>query len=202
MKSEGIATDDKNKHKNADFLNKLEKDRINNNANLAILVTELEKEDNFLIKKDPAYPNIIIARPSAMVPILQMIRMIALKFKNENLENIEFREKSEINREFEELKLEILNNSIANINKNLESILSEVIKLRKSADNIEDAARIILNTHLNTVRNKIENFKIKKILKDMDKLETSSVNHSGLIGTRIELDDEDIKSERVKAKIE
>lgn len=202
MKSEGIGSDDKNRRKNSEFLNKLEGDRVNNDANLAILVTELEKEDNFLIKKDPNYPNIIIVRPSAMIPVLQMVRMIALKFKNENLENIEFRQKMEIRKEFDEMKLEILNNSIASINKNLESILNEVSKLRKSAQNIEECVGVIMQTHLNTVKNKIENFKIDKILKQMDKLESSSINHAGLSGSRIELDEEDIKSERIKTKVE
>jgi hypothetical protein len=42
MKTELNSTDEKNKKKNKDFLEKLNKDKINNKAEYGLLVTELE----------------------------------------------------------------------------------------------------------------------------------------------------------------
>lgn len=201
MKTESINSDDKNKKKNADHLQKLEKDRLNNNGDLAILVTELEKDDNFVIKRDPLYPNIIIIRPLAMIPVLTIIRSLALKNKEVFIKSIEFKNQQEILDEFNKFKDNILNNSLKNLGSQVEKIIKTANEIISKANDILESANVVLNSHKATIQNKIESFSIQKITKKIDKLEKNSSTSNVLTsGEHMELDEEDIKLEKIKQK--
>lgn len=154
---------DNSEHKktNKSHLPKLEKDRINSKAEIALLITELEREDYFYIKRDPEYKNIIIARPEAMISLLTIIRIILLKNKDLALSGIEFKEKQKILEEFNEFKNSILNITIERINNNLNDIIKKAESISKNANDILSSSKIILETHINTLKNKIEGFKIE-----------------------------------------
>ena len=158
--------DSEYKRTNKSYLAKLEKDRLNSNSDIALLITELEREDYFYIKRDPEYKNIIIARPEAMIGLLTIIRIIFLKNKDIVLEELEFKDKQAILDEFNSFKESVLNKTIENINKNVLKIIEKAEKISKEANDILEFSNTILNTHINTFRNKFENFNIEnKVIK-------------------------------------
>ncbi|MBO6095558.1 hypothetical protein J6P11_06225 [bacterium] len=76
--------------------------------------------------------------------------------------------------EFEDFKNSILENAFKNINKHLESIKTDADKIIKSAENILESQKIIVDKHMNAIENKINNFKIEnKVVKKITKLNSS-----------------------------
>lgn len=171
-KSENL-DDTKPKTKNSSHFERLEENRKKWEAEYALLVTELEKEDEFTIKRIPSTnnKNSFMVRPEFFTIILSIIRTIYLKEKEiKQIEN-SLKSKQELLEEFNVMKEEILSNSIKNMSTNLDKIVGESEKIKKSANTIEQSAKIVLNTHLNTIKNKIESFNIKKIAKKLDEIE-------------------------------
>jgi hypothetical protein len=88
MKNEldGTAT----KHKNEDFLKKLDKDRTDKGCEYAVLVTLLEADNEWyntgIVDMSHKYPKMYVVRPQFFIPIITLLRnaaMNALKYKAE-----------------------------------------------------------------------------------------------------------------------
>ncbi len=157
--------------KNKEYFNKLEIDRKKHNAEFSLLVTELEQDDIFVIKKENSYENMFVVRPAYFISFLSIMRYLFLKRRDIKKSEINFKNKQEIMNDFNKLKNEILDNSIKNIDKNVQEIIKCADNVSKHAQTITDSANVILNKHLETVKNKIENFKIQGIIKQIDNLE-------------------------------
>ncbi len=79
MKNE--ADDTEKKHKNDDFLNKLDKDRKKKNCEYAVLVTMLEPDNEYYnagIVMAHQYDKMYIVRPQFFVPLISLLRNAAL----------------------------------------------------------------------------------------------------------------------------
>ncbi len=170
MKSESDNSDQKNKSKNIKFLDKLEKDRENHKAEYGLLVTELEWEDNFVIRKvnNQQFSNIYIVRPQYFLTFLSLVRSFVLKKKEILNQNIDFELKQKILNDFNDMKNDILDFSIKNLEKDSNVIIKHAIKIGEEALKIEELANKIINSHISRITNKIEKFNIKKILKKID----------------------------------
>lgn len=169
-KTQFASTEDEGR-KNSHFYNALEKNRVGHKSEFSLLITELEPNDNFLIKKnnDENYKNMFICRPAYFIVFLSMIRMLYKKQEElNNFEAINFEEKQKILSDFEEMKDNILNTTIKNIEKQLEKILIENEKIRKSSGAISEAIEIIISSHMDALKKKIEDFKIQKICKQIE----------------------------------
>jgi len=88
MKNEGDET--ATKHKNEDFLAKLDADRKKKNCEYAVLVTLLEAESELynsgIVDVGHKYPKMYVVRPQFFIPIITVLRNAALnslKYKNE-----------------------------------------------------------------------------------------------------------------------
>lgn len=88
MKNEGDET--ATKHKNEDFLAKLDADRKKKNCEYAVLVTLLEAENELfnggIVDMSHKYPKMYVIRPQFFIPIISVLRNAALnsmKYKNE-----------------------------------------------------------------------------------------------------------------------
>ncbi|QTX02839.1 hypothetical protein LFWB_2690 [Candidatus Phytoplasma luffae] len=171
-----------NKQKNERYFAKLDKDRNNKNLEFALLVSELEyeQENDIPIKKVKTYPNMFIIRPPYLVFFLNVITCLGRKNKEIIIDlkkqKITFYKEEEIKNTFLEMKNEILDNSFKNIEKNLQFITKENQKIKtiseellKTYNNIEEKMEKILKTHLKIAINKVRNFKIDKILKEIKK---------------------------------
>ena len=88
MKNEGDET--ATKHKNEDFLAKLDADRKKKNCEYAVLVTLLESENELynggIVDMSHKYPKMYVIRPQFFIPIISVLRNAALNsiaYKNE-----------------------------------------------------------------------------------------------------------------------
>lgn len=81
MKNEMDAT--ATKHRNDDFLEKLDKDRQRKKCEYAVLVSMLEQENelynNGIVDKSHRYPKMIVIRPQFFIPVLRLISECAKK---------------------------------------------------------------------------------------------------------------------------
>jgi hypothetical protein len=165
-----------NKKKNADHYEKLDKDRIKKNCEYALLISELEWEstNDAPIRKVFGYDKMYMVRPQYFIVFLNIVTALGLKYKDiikdYNFEKEQFKDSQDILEEFEQMKSENLDRSIEYIRTKVEEIVKSAESIKKEADKITEATRVVLNTHLQTVINKINQFSIKKIAKEIDKL--------------------------------
>ena len=178
-------TSSENKKKNEDHLKKLENDRIKFEADTAILVTELEREDTFQIRRSKTYPNIYLIRPSMFSAIVGLYRTMIIKNKDMHRRDIEFRTKEEIIKEFDEFKNDLLEKQFDKINKQCENISKHAQKIIDSGTEIKESIRVVSETHMGALKNKIENFKIEK--KVINKIPDSSENKTNELENEIDL---------------
>ncbi|MGL4617065.1 MAG: DUF2130 domain-containing protein [Mycoplasmoidaceae bacterium] len=158
------------KTKNSKHYEKLNRQRIKLNYEYAILVSELEPENTFLIKKVSDYENMFVIRPAYLMIFLSLIEYISNQTQEIKKDELNFKNKQEIQDEFEKMKNEILENSLKNINKKCEEIEKEIIKIQSSSEKIKSAIEIVIQTHISTIKNKIENFKIETIKNKTEKI--------------------------------
>lgn len=199
MKSELLNSDEKNKKTNEHHLSKLETNRKNFNADLAILVTELEADKDFVIKKPINYQNIVIIRPQALPSLLNILRSLFLKKNDLIVEQINFKSSKEIIDDFNDFKDEILNKIFYKMNSKVENIIKCATNVKKNADSILEDANKILNDFLSRATKKIDNFKIeKKIINKIEKIDYSNAGQNKIVSNTIVVDEENIINEKIK----
>ncbi len=176
MKSEALESE--HKKKNADHYKKLHEDRQKKNLEYAILVSELEynTESDAPIFSVAEYDKMYVVRPPFFITLLGIIESIGMKYaqiitEKEN-ERIEFRESLEIISDFDKFKAEILENAFKHIQTQMDNINTKTATIIKSAEEIKESARIIVDSHLKTIKNKIESFSINKITNRINKIES------------------------------
>ncbi|WFQ92508.1 DUF2130 domain-containing protein [Mycoplasma feriruminatoris] len=167
MKSEQLNSH--NKKKNSDHYKKLDDDRNKKNLDYALLVSELESDTNdSLIYRVNEYKDMFVIRPMYFISFLGVLETIALKYKDLKLNRLQqeimFKEKQDILDEFEEFKNNLLDNALKHIDTKVNEINKSAETIKKEANKILEATELVINKHLNTVRNKINNFKIEKVL--------------------------------------
>lgn len=209
MKTEMPDSQSSNLKSNAYHLKKLESDRLKNNADYALLVTELEKEHEFVIYIDPQYPNIFIVRPSYFIYLLMLIHNFAIKdleLKRQlNNEKIFFNDAQDILKTFRELQNGLIDETIKNIRNNVEDIVKQAEKLEDIASKINKSANVVLTKHLNTIVNKIDNFPILKTTRRISNLNATEIttNAQPVLNKHFETDDDElITKEITKTKVE
>jgi hypothetical protein len=174
MKSEALESE--NKKGNASHYSKLDEDRKKKNLVYAILISELEYE----VESDaPIFPvkefeKMYVVRPQYFITLLGIIESIGLKYSElvtkKDVEKLGFEDSNKILADFEEFKDSILNKTLKHITTNMENIKDNTNRIISSAENIIKSVDTIVDTHLNTVKNKIENYSIRSLTKRIEKL--------------------------------
>lgn len=179
MKNEMDAT--ASKHRNEDFLEKLDKDRHRKGCEYAILVSMLEQESDLynsgIVDKSHRYPKMIVIRPQFFMPVLRLISEGARKAyleryalikeletaKNQSMDFAKFEDK--INRfrdtfgksvEDAQKKFTAANNGIDKI---IESLEKQIKALREVKANFEASGQKLMKA--NEIAN--ENLTVKKL---------------------------------------
>lgn len=174
MKSE--APDSVNKKKNADHIDKLEKDRKKKGCEYAILVSELEWEnDNDVpIKKVLKYDKMYIVRPNYFIPMLNIIEGLGKKYQGlllkENEEIIKFKDSQLIIDEFDKFKDDLIVKFAEKIQKDMEIIVKQSEIISQSAFKISETCEDMKNKLVKNCLNKIEKFDITKLIKKIEKI--------------------------------
>ena len=178
MKNEQENVNASSKKHNSDHYKKLDRNRNSENAEYALLISTLDKDDNFLIKKVKDYKNMYVVRPQYFITFLALIAQVNKSFerkiqelKNEKnkIENI-CALKVDIEKRIKELKEDVIDTNLPKITKKIEGIAELAKNISKEANKILESTGIILNTHLESLENKINNFTWKKILSNVEKI--------------------------------
>ena len=165
------------KKKNSDHYDKLDKDRQKKNCEYALLISELEwtSTNDAPIRKVQGYDKMYMVRPQYFIVFLNIVTALGLKYKDiiqkHDLERKKFKDSEDILVELEQMKSDILDKSIVYIQNKMDDIISSAVNIENEAKKILEASRIIMETHINTVINKIKNFKIHQMIKKIDKIE-------------------------------
>lgn len=167
MKNEADET--ATKHKNEDFLRELDKDRREKNCEYAVLVSLLEIDNEYynngIVDMSHKYPKMYIIRPQFFIPLITLIRGIALNsleykkeldlIKNQNIDISNFEQKMN---SFKEgfgrnyrLASERFRKAIEEIDKTIDHLQKTKENLLKTDDNLRLA------------NNKAEELTIKKL---------------------------------------
>ncbi len=160
------------KSKNQDHFHKLHGDRNKYQGEYAILVTELEPNVEFTIRRIKEYPNMYMVRPEFLNTILSILTTLIrkeLELKQEFKDRqINFEDKDKILSEFDDLK-ESINKQILRIEDRVNDINKQATSIIDSAEKIRGKAREIIETDKRIIVNKVEGFnigaKVKKIVK-------------------------------------
>lgn len=152
MKNE--ADDSVTRHKNEDFLEKLDKDRKAKGCEYAVLVTMLESESDLynrgIVDMSFRYPKMYVIRPNCFIPMITILRnaalnsasiqdeLIRIKSQNIDLENFEanmiaFKEAFGKNYR---LASEKLNTAVKNIDKIIDQLTKTKQALLSSDNNL------------------------------------------------------------------
>ena len=174
MKNESDTTG--KKHKNEDFLKELDKDRREKGCDYAVLVSMLESDNDFynqgIVDMSHKYPKMFVIRPQFFVPMIALIRNMALG----SLEYI--REISYLRAQNVEVRkfydnLGIFKDSFTTTAKNFHDRFEEAIKGIDSAiKNLEKVKDSLLTSkkHLSAAENKVEKLSIDDLTKNSPNL--------------------------------
>lgn len=166
-----------NKKKNSDHYKKLDEDRNKKGCEYALLVSELEWDtiNDSPIKKVPGYEKMYIVRPQYMIVFLSFVYSLANKFKDllntTNKEKLELKASLDLVAEFEKLKETYLDKPLETLNKSIEQIRANNNQIISYANKNEVELKKIIEERINTMREKIERFSIKKLANKLNKLE-------------------------------
>jgi hypothetical protein len=165
------------KKKNSDHYDKLDKDRRKKECEYALLISELEWDspNDAPIRKVQGYEKMYMVRPQYFIVFLNIVTAIALQYKSlvkgYNVERAKFKDAENIKDDFNHMKEEILDRSLKYIKNKTEEIDKSAEKIQEEAGRIREATRIILESHVQTIIHKIEQFKIHQIIDQINQLE-------------------------------
>lgn len=168
MKNEADET--ATKHKNTDFLKKLDKDRTEKKCEYAVLVSMLEQDNEYynsgIVDVSYLYDKMYVVRPQNFIQIISLLRGMAMKsisYKTE-LANMRNQEIDIVN--FENKLLDFkdkFSNGVRLAGNNFEKAIAEIDnaidKLTKAKKELESAEK-----HLNSSNKRLDGVTIKKLI--------------------------------------
>jgi hypothetical protein len=179
------------KHKNEDFLAKLDKDRRDKKCEYAVLVSLLEPDNDFynegIVDVSYKYPKMFVVRPQFFMPLISLLTQASKKSIEYQKELILARQQSIDVTNFEN-KLNDFRNKFANhyqrasdkFNKAIEEIDKTIKSLQKMKEDLLSS-----ENYLRLANNDTEDLSIKKLTRGnptmKQKFEEAKANESGNI---------------------
>lgn len=161
-----------NKHKNDDFLRKLDEDRRKKGCEYAILVSTLEPDNEYynngIVSKEHLYPKMFVIRPQFFVPMIQLLvgmaknnvedkkKLQAALDRNVDVTNFE-NKLDEFKRKF--------GKHVTWYNDNLTDALAKIDTVIGQLQKVKDSL-ITSAKQLDSANNNLENLDIDKMTKD------------------------------------
>jgi len=169
MKNE--ADDTEKKHKNEEFLAKLDKDRIKKNCEYAVLVTMLEPDSelyNTGIVTAYQYEKMYIIRPQFFIQLISLLRNAALTNLKTRRELIAAQQQNLDVQNFESALLDFKGKFDKNVRLAGENFDEAIRRIDESIKQMEKVKDALLNTqrNLRLANDKAQDLSIKKLTKD------------------------------------
>lgn len=167
MKNEGDETS--NKHKNEDFLKKLDEDRRKKNCEYAVLVSLLERDSELynggIVDVSHKYPKMFVIRPQCFIPMITLLRDAAQSTIEYRQQVIKLQQASidvsNFEATMEKFKTEFSRNC-GDAAKQYHSAIDTIDDIIKKLEKTKEALRL-WNVHLGRAENKLEDLTIKKL---------------------------------------
>jgi len=157
-----------NRKTNASYFAKLDSDRKKKGCEYALLVSELERDnENYsFITKAQGYEKRYVVRPPYLMTFLGMLYSLTDHYRillnQKGAEEVRLKKKQELLDEFDALKETYFEKPLAQREKDREGILKNCAQIEKSNNDIRTLASETLNVKISNRRNKIETFELKK----------------------------------------
>ena len=169
MKNEADATE--KKHKNTDFLKKLDEDRKKNGTEYAVLVTMLEQDNemyNTGIVAAYQYPKMYIVRPQFFIQLISLLRDAALNNLQARRDLMIARQQNVDVQNFEAALLDFKGKFDKNVRLAGENFNEAIKRIDESIKQMEKVKEALLNTqrNLRLANDKAQDLSIKKLTKD------------------------------------
>ncbi|MCQ2750032.1 MAG: DUF2130 domain-containing protein [Clostridia bacterium] len=162
------------KHKNEDFLDKLNKDRDNKGYQYAVLVSTLEAESSVynrgIVDMSHKYPNMFVVRPQFFMAIIGLIRNLSLKSLGEKRALVEYQRDNADLTAFEASLMNFKDDAKANYDKAKNDFEKAIEDIDKSIKALEATKEQLLKStnQMRIGNDKIQEITIKKLTKGND----------------------------------
>ena len=170
MKNEADTT--KTKHKNADFLKELDKDRREKKCEYAVLVTMLEADNDYyntgIVDVSHEYEKMYVIRPQFFIQLIGLLRNAALNSLQYQQELALIREQNIDITHFEE-DLEVFKNAFAkNYNSASTNFKKAIDEIDKAIKRMEEVKRFLTTSEnqLRLANNKLDDVSVKKLTRN------------------------------------
>ncbi len=169
MKNEADAT--ATKHRNEDFLKKLDDDRKKNGTEYAVLVTMLEQDSEYYNKGIVTayqYPKMYIVRPQFFIQLISLLRDAALNNLQTRRELIAAQQQNLDIQNFEGALMDFKGRFDKNVRLASENFSEAIKRIDESIRQMEKVKDALLNTqrNLRLANDKAQDLSIKKLTKD------------------------------------
>ena len=170
MKNEADTT--KTKHKNADFLKELDKDRREKKCEYAVLVTMLEADNDYyntgIVDVSHEYEKMYVIRPQFFIQLIGLLRNAALNSLQYQQELALIRNQNIDITHFEE-DLEVFKNAFAkNYNSASTNFKKAIDEIDKAIKRMEEVKRFLTTSEnqLRLANNKLDDISVKKLTRN------------------------------------
>ena len=170
MKNEADTT--KTKHKNADFLKELDKDRREKKCEYAVLVTMLEADNDYyntgIVDVSHEYEKMYVIRPQFFIQLIGLLRNAALNSLQYQQELALIREQNIDITHFEE-DLEVFKNAFAKNYHSASTNFNKAIdEIDKAIKRMEEVKRFLTTSEnqLRLANNKLDDVSVKKLTRN------------------------------------
>ena len=170
MKNEADTT--KTKHKNADFLKELDKDRREKKCEYAVLVTMLEADNDYyntgIVDVSHEYEKMYVIRPQFFIQLIGLLRNAALNSLQYQQELALIRNQNIDITRFEE-DLEVFKNAFAkNYNSASTNFKKAIDEIDKAIKRMEEVKRFLTTSEnqLRLANNKLDDVSVKKLTRN------------------------------------
>lgn len=165
-----------NKKHNSDYYKRLDENRCKNNCKYALLVSELDwrVENDAPIYKVPDYKDMYMVRPQYFISFLSIVYSLAQKYKELISENSQlqdnFQNEEEILKSFEDMKKTYMEKPIEGLAKEIQAIQDSAQSITDASNKIKETCFKITTETIETIKEKINRFNIKKIANKVKQL--------------------------------
>lgn len=170
MKNESDTT--ATKHKNEDFLEKLDKDRQKKGCEYAVLVSMLESDNDYynngIVDVSYKYPKMYVIRPQFFIPIISMLRNGGLKAINYQRQLAEIKNQNIDITHFEEKLITFKEGFAKNYDLASRKFKTAIDEIDKTIDHLQKTKDALLSSenNLRLANNKADDLTVKKLTKN------------------------------------